>query len=131
MLSAHVGSTVCMAGRLAPGSGGTLEMDTSDKGKVVVRGAAAAAADLAASPFMEIIGKVEADKSLSYVSGAAHPYLHYCVTFVQPPPLPPSSGVLPLLARRRRRPAIAAGTTLAPSPVTSRAGRPRLPGHLL
>ena len=42
MLSAHVGSTVCMAGRLAPGSGGTLEMDTSDKGKVVVRGAAAA-----------------------------------------------------------------------------------------
>jgi hypothetical protein len=71
MLSAHVGNIVCMAGRQTGGAAaasGVLELDTSDKQRVTVRGAAAAG-DLSASPFLEVIGKVEPDHTLSYVSG--------------------------------------------------------------
>ena len=43
MLSAHVGNIVCMAGRQTGGAAaasGVLELDTSDKQRVTVRGAA-------------------------------------------------------------------------------------------
>jgi hypothetical protein len=122
MLSAHVGNIVCMAGRQTGGAAaasGVLELDTSDKQRVTVRGAAAAG-DLSASPFLEVIGKVEPDHTLSYVS---------------------SSGGLGRGGRGRTRarcgrrcgqpPRASNRGLFAASPARARAGRPWLPGHHL
>ena len=126
MLSAHVGNIVCMAGRQVGGAAaasGVLELDTSDKQRVTVRGAAAAG-DLSASPFLEVIGKVEPDHTLSYVSRGRGWRMR-------------ARACARARARLRdARPLSASGdggpSTLAAPRVRPRAaGRPRLPGRHL